>query len=412
MNESSNIDYAIENLDINLTGILGDIESSKSSSDVQVKTSELEGLMEEFEKLKASIPKSKTLEIYKEYIDTEIEYIKTELEGYYPGNWDVQFDESVWSRVSGILNSKYDEGIEIIKNSLNSLHNDTLITIYIHFPEITITNSRRNSRLLRDFFIRITLNPNLASSKRNMSSYFHGWRATKTVSEVTNSYGHSHLYPFQIDYNGGDRDEIFGYFCLGSTEIASNSSMLIHSYNQDNFSLMLQQIKTYVPWESLEGGPYRKMAEINSSGRNSLPGYSQNNIKSKYTKFLEKYKDNIPFTVSDTGILSLISISEGSEFHNMVKDICDNSDLVYEEANGTQYLLYNSGYNASRYNTAHNNRERFKFKGESVKFKCIDDEGITSEPPSKVNKNLLTAIKNNLEQAFNNIIIDEYCNNK
>lgn len=408
MNESSNIDYAIENLNIDLTDILDSIESSKSTKDIQVKPSELEGLMEEFERLKASIPKSKTLEIYKEYIDTEIDYIKSELEGYYPGSWDLQFDESVWSRVSEILNSKYDEKISVIRDSLNSLYNDTLITIYIHFPEITITNSRRHTRLIRDLYIRITLNPTLASSKRHMSSYFHGWRATKTVNEISCMYGHSHLYPFQIDYNG---NEVFGYFCLGSTEIASNSSILTHSYNQDSFSLMLQQIKTYVAWESLEGGPYRKMAEVVGSNRRSVIQYRDNEIQSKYNKFLEKYKDDVPFTVSDIGAISIISISEGKKFHDMVRDIVDSRDLVYEDVSGIQYIS-NGTEDANRYNTSNNTRERFKFRGEPVKFKCINEDDAVLEAPRIVNKNLLLPIKTKLEQAFNNIIIDEYCNSK
>ena len=407
MNETNSIDYTIDNINIDVTDIISDIKSTQSNNK-QVKI-DLDELEKEFAKLKESLPKSEALKIYREYLDTEIEYIKSELEGYYPGNWDLQFDESYWNTITATLNNCFETDINRIKNSINYTTNNTLITIYILFPDITITNSRRNSRNIKDLFIRITLNPLLSSSKQVTSSYFHGWRATKYVSDIYNNYGHSHLYPHSIEYATSDP---FGHFCLGNSEIASTSAILMHSYNQDTFSLILQQISSYVKWESLEGGPYRKIAEINGSSRRSPRAYSNTEINNIYKKFLEKFDSNIPYTILNTGAIDLYTISDNDEFKNMLKQVCDTRDLVYEESNGNQYeITAGSGYSASHYNTSQNTRERFKFKGESVRFKCIEDLGTSSTPPDKVNRYLSEAIKSKLEQALNNIIIDEYCNN-
>lgn len=86
---------------------------------------------------------------------------------------------------------------------------------------------------------------------------FNGRRAVFTPQELFGSYSHSHL-------SGGSRLDSFNSFCLGSGPI---NSTLLRIYenatvDKEDFMLLIAQIKVFLGWESLSGGPYNNISCI------------------------------------------------------------------------------------------------------------------------------------------------------
>jgi hypothetical protein len=122
--------------------------------------------------------------------------------------------------------------------------------LYIHFPEIIITNSKDQKHLIRDLYIEYNIRvrkENFDNSGYKLSLGFSGKRTSLSLKEHESSYRHSHLT------TGNNH---FGGFCLGSSDYSLLLQSLQIEPTEDNWMLILLGLENYLSWESLEGGPY------------------------------------------------------------------------------------------------------------------------------------------------------------
>ena len=142
---------------------------------------------------------------------------------------------------------------ERLRNVLRQNLNNA--TIIVHFPELTITNERGRTHLIRDMYARVVLLPD---GKLYSGPQFH--RATFTHAECKNSYLHSHVRTIPFDnlttWQGG---------CLGSGPIRDTISRLSIDFSWEDWTLFAVQLDQYVHVESLEGGPYHRMETIGTN---------------------------------------------------------------------------------------------------------------------------------------------------
>jgi hypothetical protein len=129
---------------------------------------------------------------------------------------------------------------------------------YIRFPEITITNSRKKTHIIRDLFVRFSIRPDDGTFLVGL----YGCRGQLTRAEIYSDYGHSHL----SGLSGGN----FDGFCLGSDYIID----IMHSIRSfkdplyfKKFEGFLYQLGEYVRYESIEGRPYRYIRNIGFRSR-------------------------------------------------------------------------------------------------------------------------------------------------
>lgn len=108
-------------------------------------------------------------------------------------------------------------------------------------------------------------------------------RSSFTKAEFYCQYQHSHIssanmisrttnenYDCNIDVDDLEYDEAylyirpcFDYFCLGNTEIQTNEQELaIKGYNKLQFELLINQIQSFLSWESISGVPYINMSSV------------------------------------------------------------------------------------------------------------------------------------------------------
>ena len=132
------------------------------------------------------------------------------------------------------------------------------LNVIIHFPKLTLTNRDNKYHTIRDLFVKFSINI------YHKLDILEGTRTTFHPIEHQKKYKHSHL--------SASSDLSFKNFCLGSDAPISFTKILLeeeltkpNTNWTDTFLFFLNQIKAYVSYESLEGGPYIKISALVSN---------------------------------------------------------------------------------------------------------------------------------------------------
>lgn len=134
---------------------------------------------------------------------------------------------------------------------------DSKFQLLIRFPEIKITNSFEREHTIKELYVAVPLK--VKNKEIYLNGDLYGMRAYFSEKEYLSSYRHSHLPT-------GNSFFSFGCFCLGSGQIIISINNLRESLDDINFFSFLVNLKYYLTWESLEGGPHIKMENLNNVG--------------------------------------------------------------------------------------------------------------------------------------------------
>lgn len=168
---------------------------------------------------------------------------------------EIYLDVSDITQVSRLPSNSSDYTYYIVRNNqyyMVKLH----LQITIKFNEIKMTNSKGISYFIKDLFVRFNINTN------GVIDSIKGTRSSISYEEFKTGYVHSHLPRSQ------NRLGHFSQFCLGSnSELITASVFFNESVNNKSnidvsFLFFLNQLKAYVSYESLEGGPYIQIKDV------------------------------------------------------------------------------------------------------------------------------------------------------
>lgn len=201
--------------------------------------------------------------------------IKTELDKQeydYDIYLSYDYDSHVLSDTFAILNHQVNAKIPFnyfeYKNSTYNgdlvfviMHYFPTLTVVIHYPELKVTNKLNKSVHITDMYVKFQINQQGDITKSGLE----GRRGSFTELQLEKNYSHSHLPSSAV--NG------FTNFCLGSgTDITMSMMMLYEQILNKNkeevpnvFNLFLLNLKAYLQYESLEGGPYIRMSTLTDS---------------------------------------------------------------------------------------------------------------------------------------------------
>lgn len=126
----------------------------------------------------------------------------------------------------------------------------------IHFPQVTIRNSRGESHIMKDIFIKFNFTDRL-------NSYCRMLRTTYSFNELASGYCHSHIRSFTAFHP----DKEFRTFCFGGSTLRTISDRLMYNFSEQLFHFFLIEIKKFLEWESIVGVPYMRIEDI----RNRYP---------------------------------------------------------------------------------------------------------------------------------------------
>lgn len=353
------------------------------------------------------------------------------LEATYPGLWDIQVTyishifEICHSNTGYGLN-EYTEHRQIWKLCFN---------IIIKFPELTITDSKNNSHIIRDLYVLVRYNQSIdtdflvADSESDFEIYpelrehnsFHvnfddffiefsmwGLRETLTKEEYHSRYIHSHL---------GSRERYspqFEPFCLGSGEIRNTLSMLSNEFSPELFNLLLLQIDAFVRWESREGLPHIHMTSVKGiSPLNQLPVMTISNATDIINTIIRVRRDQLRrFSQAQMAAIPELklnwTIRAGSP--KVIADECIDEILSIYLSNGSNCpdnMAFNQDDDGNYYSISSRcniimpvniSNQTFVFRGEVKKLRVIEIETpVTINPQVIFHPTLKEILKNKIE---------------
>ena len=295
-------------------------------------------------------------------VNEKIDSIASCLDAVYPEKWDILL--------------RYNEKVGANDNLIIDKEKYFTLDFILHFPEINITNSSGMRHKIVDLYIKL-----LPYSHNNGFTFhsFQGKRMTATEGEIFSSYQHSHLpsrnyksyFPLE-----GKSGLTFNSFCLGTSEIRQVLTMLSSGFKPDIFKLFLMQLEEYLNWESLEGTPHIKIANVIGGGecRNVSPQH----IRKYYIDLIEKKgTSNINFIITRDNV----KIAQDTAFEEYLKIYDHNGDyppdhIAQKDSKGNYYTYRNIPKDLSYYMSEEEEYRNFDFifKGEIKKFKVIPNE--------------------------------------
>lgn len=347
---------------------------------------------------------------------TEIERV---LESYFPGRWEIQQISHLNTSSTDAIKTHLDRvsvtDIEdknvlvtrfIAQNGYNNLHSIGKYRAYIHFPEITITNSRRQTHLIRDLWMKFDFN------FLGRSLGHSGMRTTKTYAEYASSYNHSHMQ----NSASCDSGTSLGC-CLGNTDYSTLSAQLTHKFDSNMLSLFMQQLPDYLAWESLEGGPYARIENISAKNYNGSRTYlGGTQLENAYKTFLRTYPSGYNIQLIDNGAHYQFKVIKDEEFKARITNICpEEFKQSYDIIAKKQFIDTSNSISSqeiARLNSDFERRPMFTYKGNPVYFKIYNPNAVLkTDNPNIVRiapDQMIDYIAQQIELNVNKYYIEEY----
>ena len=263
------------------------------------------------------------------------------------------------------------------------------LTITIHYPERIIKNSAEMEHKLKDIYVRITLRPFSLSIGR----------ATFTPEEYGYSYVHSHVSSDVRNRPNNYWTEI----CTGDSPLTRRISD-IYSKGQlimKDFRQFLLLIDEFLKWESVEGGPYRYIADLPKYGKSSTPISKPRYEDIYYTQIIQCL-DTIDYqSVLEFGIYK-IKLTESSVnlIDNMLSKLVKKTEL-YIRHNGNSY-----GGLTLQIDDKNLGYLDYGFKGRDIPIKIESDKDKVIDYEKKVHIDILKEVVLKIENNLTNHLID------
>lgn len=125
--------------------------------------------------------------------------------------------------------------------------------VLIYWPEVTVTNESDRSTDIKELYARIVVNTN-----GTLEGTFRLNRAEYSCTEWFNNYMHSHVRSINKHFPGNFSDS-----CLGSGPIRDTMAYLNTNFDEEFWTMFSLELDKYVHTESLNGGPYHRMEQMN-----------------------------------------------------------------------------------------------------------------------------------------------------
>ena len=254
--------------------------------------------------------------------------------------------------------------------------------IFVHFPDVTITNEHNDSINIKDLYARIPIYWNGTLNHR-----FEMIVTTYTRTLFNAGYCHSHLHHLY-----GNKP-IFDTPCLGTGPLVETCNVLTSNFTEDNWRLFCVELSRYVTVESLLGTPYFRMTNISDKRSNKLI-----NIH-KVSNYIWDHKELLIETIHNLVSKKLLNFKYVNGEYNfanseaeLIRIISNEFIAIYndkfnkKEVNETLLQLVNRSfvikvkyYNDNYYyigritNKIPSDAVLFTFKGKEIKTIITDD---------------------------------------
>lgn len=217
------------------------------------------------------------------------------------------------------LNAKLD-----IADFINTYYQEPPFFIFVHFPDVTITNEHNDSINIKDLYARIPIYWNGTLNRR-----FEMIVTTYTRTLFNAGYCHSHLHTLY-----GNKP-CFDTPCLGTGPLVETCSVLTSNFTEDNWRLFCVELSRYVTVESLLGTPYYRMTNITNKS-NDKP------IKVHYVhSYIWNYKELLIETIHNLISKKLLNFKYVNGEYNFANSEAELIRIISNEF----ITIYNDKFN-------------------------------------------------------------------
>ena len=306
---------------------------------------------------------------------------------------DLQINKEFKNYLEYLLEARDEDNLNEIfnydlNNTLNTVEFKRIYTeispffIFVHFPDVTITNEHNDSINIKDLYARIPIYWNGTLNRR-----FEMIVTTYTRTLFNAGYCHSHLHHLY-----GNKP-IFDTPCLGTGPLVETCNVLTSNFTEDNWRLFCVELSRYVTVESLLGTPYFRMTNISDKKSNKLI-----NIH-KVSNYIWDHKELLIETIHNLVSKKLLNFKYVNGEYNfanseaeLIRIISNEFIAIYndkfnkKEVNETLLQLVNRSfvikvkyYNDNYYyigrvtNKIPSDAVLFTFKGKEIKTIITDD---------------------------------------
>ena len=269
-----------------------------------------------------------------------------------------------------------------IADFINTYYHEPPFYIFVHFPNVTITNEHNDSINIKDLYARIPIYWNGTLNNR-----FEMIVTTYTRTLFNAGYCHSHLHTLY-----GNKPT-FDTPCLGTGPLVETCKVLTLNFTEDNWKLFCVELSRYVTVESLLGTPYYRMTNITNKSSNkpikvyNAPNYiwdhkellveTIHNLISKKLLNFKYVNGEYNFANSEAELIRIIS-NEFIAIYNNKFNKKEVNETLLQLANRSfvikvKYYNNNYYYTGRIVNKIPSDAVLFTFKGKEIKTIITDD---------------------------------------
>jgi hypothetical protein len=224
---------------------------------------------------------------------------------------------------------------QLYDNIISNYCNSTNIIIY--FKEIFVTNEYNKTHLIRDVFYKITFTPNLYIKNTHII------RSTYSEKEIKAKYIFSHCPILSV----GEKMSEWKIPCYGSGPIKRTLNNLANDIDLDLYGLLCNEIVNYLHTESVEGGPYISLKNVNNTNQNkeslSRSAITLNHVTKKILKdFTSYYISNCNLKITKQGIYYILAENPTDAYLKISNTFITWWNTIYEKDSEYLQVLYNS----------------------------------------------------------------------
>jgi len=295
-----------------------------------------------------------------------------------------------------------------VESSVYNMRGEVAYTIVLHYPSLTVKNSRGGKLNMTDMYIKIQLSPLLNDTYQ--SQLFTGLRTSYTLAEFTSGYNFSHL-------SSQASTTSFSHFCLGGTPFSTLCRTLAIEFNPHMFGLFLAQLESYLSWESLEGGPYKRMENIHERGHYHSVSISGPDKVKYYKDYLASgHVPNVELNVNP--YYHTLVVVEDDDFRSAVTKVVTNDNHLQfwdsERKVASDRSITNRRQTIDQYVRQHCTNSMFKFKGKDIKmvFTDIQQKDEKDDKVKVAHQQILRYIVDSINKSLLNNIKNDFTKKK
>lgn len=256
----------------------------------------------------------------------------------------------------------------------------------LRVKEVTIRNSSNQKHVIKDLFVLLPFNKDF-----KLTGDLMGTRGEISWYEKEKSYYHSHLPGHGVNN-----------FCLGSGPIRDYISRFNITPSEDELFNVIYNIKIYIAWESIEGRPHKRLAELGKKEIDINASFYWND-----TGLLRQYiksDHQIPINLTTVGGVKTLVVNENILEKQLVDFFPKSSEcLVYKDTTHNKYYTVDS---ISKKDLKLSDK-LFTFKGEDIytTVKSYNDEIKVQDQEFYAHPKITKSVQERLTKRIHDHII-------